>query len=69
MYTQHKLRSSFPLIFTVKDQKAILAQLKQILSDPNTYTFGELLELENVNAVCHLFFDNHHKFLDLMINK
>lgn len=56
MYTQHKLRSTFPLIFTVKDQNAILAQLKQILSDPNTFTFSELFEIENVNMVCNIFF-------------
>lgn len=53
MHSNVKL-SAFPQIFTVKDPKAVVAQLKLILSDPNTFSFGELIDLENVKQVSQL---------------
>lgn len=51
MHSNVKLRTSFPLIYSLKDPKALVAQLKLILSDPNTFTFGELIELDHIRAV------------------
>jgi len=40
---------------TLKDPAALCGFVKQVLSQPGVYVFGELLELDNIKSVsCHL---------------
>lgn len=47
-----RILNEFVLAFEKMEGKYLATQIVQVLSHPDVYVFGELLELENIKKVC-----------------